>query len=60
MPEGPCRLTWAQLLSRVFQLDVLVCLGFMLTNRDYDLASRDIDDMNVASVFMRVILGYSL
>ena len=40
--------------------DVAMNLGFMLTNRDYDLASREIDDMNVASVYMRAILGYSL
>ena len=24
-PRRPCRLSWAQLLSRVFQLDVTVC-----------------------------------
>ena len=40
--------------------DIAMNLGFMLTNRDYDLASREIDDVNVASVYMRVVLGYSL
>jgi len=40
--------------------DIAMNMGFMLTNRDYDLASREIDDMNVASVYLRVILGYSL
>ena len=40
--------------------DVAMNLGLMLTNRDYDLASREIDDMNVASVYLRVVLGYSL
>ena len=40
--------------------DIALNLGFMLTNRDYDLASRETDDLNVASVYMRVVLGYSL
>jgi len=40
--------------------DIAMNLGFMFTNRDYVLPSRAIDDMNVASVHLRVVLGYSL